>query len=352
MKHEVLAQKVAAPGGRIMLVSSCAFYLALSAYASATEADASESEPLLDEIVAGSEANFELIDHGRASYEEIVNLDGEHSHTQQFTIQFDYPVLRADMPDRIVIYKPDYVIRYFTRMGPQPEYPPREHRVVIVDPAIASPPPVHPRAQYPSPRLPHAGSILTGVRRDPNGTINTQHRVDGHIEVRYENRGAHIRAIFVVAPQFGYSLTRIEEFALKSSDSIPFRELMMSYRRIPSGAYIVEERHELHRLWHGDEYSHTTETLTRLVDFDPARPSPDVFRLESIGLPEGARIDDQINQRRYIFGVTAVTEDDIGVVEVTGPWRGRAPRRVLLIGTLVIGLVVLWFGVIRPRFPR
>ncbi len=140
MKHEVLAQKVAAPGGRIMLVSSCAFYLALSAYASATEADASESEPLLDEIVAGSEANFELIDHGRASYEEIVNLDGEHSHTQQFTIQFDYPVLRADMPDRIVIYKPDYVIRYFTRMGPQPEYPPREHRVVIVDPAIASPP--------------------------------------------------------------------------------------------------------------------------------------------------------------------------------------------------------------------
>ncbi len=351
MKHELVAREVAERCGRIMLVSACALYLAASACASATESDASESEPLLDEIVAGSEANFELIDHGRASYEEIVKLDGEHSYTELFTIQFDYPLLRADMPDRIVIYKPDYVIRYFTRIGPKPEYPPREHRAVILDPALSSQPSLHPRLQ-PSSRIPHAGSIIRSVRRDPNGTISTQRRVDEHIEVRYENPSAYIRAVFIVAPQLGYSFTRIEEFALKSSDSTPSSELTMSYRRIPSGAYIVEERHEVDRLWDGDEYSHTRERVTRLVDFDPARPSPDLFRLESIGLPEGARIDDQINQRRYIFGVTAVTEDDIGAVDVTGPWRGRAPRRVLLIGTLVIGLVVLWFGVIRQRFRR
>ncbi len=336
----------------ITLVSSCVLCLAGSAYADGFKPDASDSQRLLDEIVAGSDANFELIDHGRASYETIVYIDGQHSDTHLHAIHFDYPFLRADTANRVFIYKSDYVIDYRMPTGSISEYPAREHRAIIQDPTIASHPPFHPRVQNSPRATPHAGNIITAVRGETNGTISAQYRLPDRIEVRYENPSEYFRAMYLVAPQLGYSLTRIEEYALKRSDSTPYRELTMSYRRIPSGAYIVEHRHEIKRLSDGEKHSRTTEAVTRLVDFDPARPSPDVFRLESMGIPEGARIEDQINQRRYIFGVTAVTEEDIGVVEVTGPWRGTAPRRVLVIGTVVIGLVVLWFGVIRRRFRR
>ena len=198
----------------------------------------------------------------------------------------------------------------------------------------------------------HASSIITAARGSSMVALTAMRRTDDYIKVRFESPSLYFRAVFIVAPQLGYSLTRIEEYVLKKSDSEPSREVTMSYRRIPSGAYIVEQRHELDRLRLEKGYSHSTETVTRLVDFDPARPSPDVFRLESMGLPEGALIHDEINQRRYVFGVTAVTEEDIGVVEVTGPWRGTASRRLLVLGTVVIGLVVLWFGVIRRRFRR
>ncbi len=321
-----------------------------------SEPDASDSERLLDDIVAGSDANFELIDHGRASYEATVTSKdptGERTETRLYTIQFDYPLVRADMPDGVVIYKPDYVLHYLSDLGLPPESPTRPPGVVIQDPTIASHPPFHPRVQDGAGGRKHAGSIITAARGNPDGTLTAQRGAENvNIEVRYEHPSQQFRTRFVVAPQLGYSLTRIEQYALKLSESIPYRELTMSYRRLPSGAYLVQQRQETDRLWVGNEYSHTTETLTRLVDFDPARPSADIFRLESMGLPEGAHIDDQVHRRHYTFGSTAVTEDDIRAVGITGPGRGRTSRHVLVIGTLTIGMGVLWFGVIRRRFRR
>ncbi len=319
-----------------------------------SEPDGSDSERLLDEIVAGSQANLERIDHGRASYEVTVtskDSSGERTETRLYTIQFDYPLLRADMPDGVVIYKPDYVLHYLSDLPP--ESPTRSPGVVIQDPTIAPPPPFHPRVQDGAGGAKHAGSSITAARGDPDGALTAQRGAENvNIEVHYEHPSQQFRTKLVVAPQLGYSLTRIEQYALKLSESVPYRELSMSYRRLPGGAYVVQQRQETDRLWVGNEYSHSTETLTRLVDFDPARPSADVFRLESMGLPEGAHIDDQVHRRHYTFGSTAVTEDDIRAVGVTGPGRGVTSRRVLLIGTFTIGMGVLWFGVIRRRFRR
>ena len=323
------------------------------AYGQSTEP--SHSAQLLDEVVAGSEANLQLVEHGRATYKHTTgsaHQPAEHNQSSTYTVTFDYPFVRVDAPDHILVHTPELVIWYPTRMGHAPEYPAYEHRAVISDPATAKPLPFHPRIQHEH-HLPDVAILINSQRKNPKATLTAERDGDGSIVIRYESPDAHFRAIFVVGPSFGYSLTRVERYSLKASSTVPLVETTLSYLRIPNGGYIVDEREAIYRLRASvDGPYQILRSVTRLVDFDPARPSPDVFRLESIGLPEGARIDDQINQRRYIFGVTAVTEDDIGTVEVTGPWRGRAPRRVLLIGTLAIGLVVLWFGVIRRRFRR
>ncbi|MCA9202882.1 MAG: hypothetical protein KDA59_07545 [Planctomycetales bacterium] len=304
---------------------------------------------ILDAIVAGCEANAQLISHGRASYTWITTQsevgggsEANHGTTseQRFDVVFEYPLLRVASEDSVALYKPEYVIAYQKDLGPEIEYPAFEHRAVIRKRQFSPRPYFHPRVQW-SDVTPHIASSIPHWRNDSRASITATRVKDGSIILAVSIDSAAFRGEYVVLPESGYGLIELSEFATKVSDSQPYYHMKASYRRIPSGAYIIEERKDTDSIARGDAYYSTQRGTIRLVSFSDERPAPSEFQLESMGLPRGARIEDKIHDRQYIFGVSAVTEKDIPGFEVVPP-SGGARSAMVVVAMVFIVSVGLW----------
>jgi hypothetical protein len=95
----------------------------------------------------------------------------------------------------------------------------------------------------------------------------------------------------------GYSLVRAEEFALKSSSEQPVMLMTADYQKTSEGGWLLSDRDLTHWVNINGEMTKRTHTVMKLIEFDGDKPDPELFRLESLGLPEGGRVMDRINNK-------------------------------------------------------
>jgi hypothetical protein len=307
---------------------------------------ANASDLLLQEIVAGCDANAFLLQKGTATY--AVTREGYHPERAEpgetevrsfdYTVAFDYPLIRTDDPNEKIIFRPRNVISYRTNMGSAKSYPAYEHSAVITDRATSKSPTFHPRAQR-SEWFQSAASWIRIAADLPEGAIDASETGDGLIKLTVDLSNKSWLGRMSVDPSKGYSLVRLEEYALKLSSEQPSEVMTADYVSTANGAFILSERDKTSWLAINNELKKQSREVLKLVRLDDRGPDAAVFRLESLGLPKTAYIEDRINKKHYIFGVSAVTEADI-------PALGATPNRTPYKLWVMLALAVVAFGIV------
>jgi hypothetical protein len=321
----------------------------------------SANDALVSEVVAGQEANRELLQFGTAQYEitreEFYRRDaapksayaGPHKTSVEFRVVFDYPHIRTETNDERVVHRPDHAIVFRTKPGPQASYPAYEYSAIIEVPSAAPIPLFHPGIQHEIRGVSFIDRIRSARDKPHLGIQVTAKKADdGLIEINIDSPASFWRGEYWIDPDQGYQLVRGNQYALKSSSDQPVLTFQAGYQQVSGGAFILNERQQTDWINLNGDLLKRSHTDMRLTSFDDAKPDPTLFQLESLGLPVGARITDRINKKHYVYGVSAVTEADIPTFGVTGPDESNRPfplgmifvAAAMLLGGVAIGL---WF---------
>jgi hypothetical protein len=230
----------------------------------------------------------------------------------EYKVFYDYPFVRTEMPDEKIIFRTQHVIYFRTNLGPAESYPPREYAAVIKDPSMAAPPYFHPRAEREVHHTAFTKRIVTArMRPELNIRVEARKTEDRLIQVTIDSSKNFWRGKFWANPEKGYSLVRAEEYGLKTSSEQPAIFMTADYQKTSNGGFVLSSRALTHWISVNGALVQRSHTVMNLVDFNDDKPDPELFRLESLGLPEGGRVTDRINNKHYVYGVSAVTESDI-----------------------------------------
>ncbi len=243
-----------------------------------------ESRRLLDEIVAGSDANAALIQRGRAEY----SLTAKHFYpesgktSQHVSVGFDGQKSRWDIGRRKWLLDGDW----FALIQPG-------NRSVRINTeyseSLSSFP--HPRAQGCCELLTIA-DLIRAIRKHPSTELTAQR--DGElIEVVSNCEAKFHRSQWWVDPKRGYVVTRLKKWALKTPD-VPYLEINSEFTQAKNGAYVAQTRHKTSRVvpdHREPKQTLASETHVVLKSIDLSiRPEAELFTLEGIGITDGARI--------------------------------------------------------------
>lgn len=304
------------------------------------------SEALLDEIVAGSEANLALIQTGTAryattwtsySYSRDVHGD-ERTRTAQrqgpfrstLTVYFDYPRLRfewrgngavtgreADFIDEISISDGERLIQYAApnfRTDAAPEHAPdspalRRHRGatnpnahnVLIEKRSQRRPMMDPRQQMP---LSSVAREVAGWRDNPEASLTAVKEADGTI--RYDVEQGVYQASSWVSPEHGYCIVKSKSWRSNFGESNPTKEYEATARDAGNGAYVLEHRvlrNGIH-VRDDDRIRPHYEEEVQLLSIDLATPPDEsLFTIDGLDLPVGTQIQDRIEGRTYHYGM-------------------------------------------------
>ncbi len=301
------------------------------------------ADGLIDEVVAGCDANLSLIERGRASYSVSHSYpDGRKSLLSgPAALFFDGPRLRVDIADRRMIQDEDRLVVFIaTDLGTAGGRDARNYNVTVDVPTRRSELVwAHPRMQGLT-RLENIAQDIRAVRENREWNLGAE--AEGSlIKVTRESSGLKVE--YWVDPSQGYGVVRHAKWS-KRITNLPAVEVDSKYRRVGNGAYVVSDCKRVFREPNEGGYRTYEETRVVLMEIALAEhPDPTVFTIDGLGLPKGARIQDRINNREYVFGVSAVRDEDVGRPHVSGPQRtfGRFVIGVAALAAVVVALV-LW----------
>lgn len=346
---------------------------------------------ILDEIIAGCEANVALIDRGWARYDVTTTTADPSKLGQAARQKYERPLLKGTQPvridfdrtrcrwtiGRIRCYRDDKHDVYFDAQtleeGHEQKVPSHDavhYRASIhaVHTSPFSPTPYHPRY------LGHGidgrendktiADVLKGARKRLDvWSINVVPE-EKLLKVMLDSKASSYRAVFWVSPQQGYSPVRGERWSLKVSDTTPASEFKVEYKQIQGGVFVASRRLQINRrpIDH-QKYVESDRTEAVLTDIALGdQPKEDLFSLPGLGVPRGTIVRDKTTGKEYLYDVKNVTEGDINkkldlIAEGKDPDPEKRPpprqveptRRRTLIrlaiagGCLLVLLVLIWY---------
>lgn len=329
-----------------------AWTIGISSLASHTARAASQESGnlLLDEVIAGAESNLEKIAFGSARYrltgKRYNRRDGTWSDVESdIRVLFDGARYREDHGDQRVLFTGDaYVEFHAPYLGTPDEYEPFNYSVIVREPVFEKPLTAHPRMQ--GLLLPtNIAEEIRAMRTKGDWDFSCERDAGGIIIVA-SSATLRVEATYRVDPRQGYGVTNYQVRRLAEPPGVT-TQVESSYRLNSNGAHVVDGTRR--QLWAviGDKLIDRSDTQIALVDIDlQNRPPPHELRLEGLGLPIGARIQDRIHGREFLFGVDPVREEDIIKAVPGGAWEGWGIRRILVftgIGLLIAGIGYAFF---------
>jgi hypothetical protein len=279
------------------------------------------ADAVLDRIVAGSEANIAKIQSGHAVYSitRIQYLDGveQSPKTDELDVSFDYPRVRIDSKTRQLrkIYLKDGVISFdATNLPVVSRIGPRNLIATIKSLKEEEPIAIHPRMLGPAKWTSLAGEIRA-LESNPDCQVEGSEASDGGLLiVRTHSEKMKVRALYEVAPQFGYGVVRATEWLLRDGGEEPFFEMTARYRKADNGALVLDRRTTSTAFVRDGKLlpqGRQEVELKEMTLIEP--PSEKLLRLDGLGLPGGAMIQDRINGKEYLYDPKEAPERSGGV---------------------------------------
>lgn len=309
---------------------------------------AGETDAVLDEIIAGIEANQALLQHGEARYVRTTTRYFQPNprttpdydsvprgpYTSKQAVFFDYPRVRIDAEENgrvygdqsavikeTLIFDGERLIQY-APPRPRTDGSPisvRSHLVFIGptdDARLAQR--NHPRRQLSE--LPPPQETLRRMRRNKAATLTAKTQPDGLIAVTFEHKPTAYRQEYWFSPTEGYSLVRSRQWTLSLSETEPASSDEARTKQVTTGAYVISWHHGRSLIAIDGSYRPNLEMEDTLTDIDvEITPAENLFTLESLRLPVGAKIQDKIVGRDYKYQVPDVDEKKIVVRPASGP---------------------------------
>ncbi|MBI1312280.1 hypothetical protein GC176_13405 [bacterium] len=313
---------------------------------------------VLAEVCAGSDENLSRITHATLTYESEGKWKGpstppgleqikdpltrehireayqpETTSLARKTVFWDGLRLRVDRtlpPERkeyTIVGTEDAIVFLAPWLGTDKQYEPIEYVVRIRTREDVGIPDGHPLNQG----VPMDGrdqrlaiSDYLSIAQERNLDIDVS-REGQLIRLLVDDVERKSRREFVIDPDQGYNAVTYRHWSTKRSDVEPDGVIESEYAEGPPGAF-----HMVHQTnWSSAGVSPSTperivrESETRLVDSDfSAPPDPSVFSLDGLGIPVGARIEDQITGETYHYGVDAPAGGTLDGIE----WKASGPK--------------------------
>jgi hypothetical protein len=321
--------------------------------ASVDTARSEQPARLLDEVVAGCEGNVSLIRGGWAKYTVVSVRPVQEKDSKSppvpviVTVYFDGDITRCDFGDLRMIQDGQRLIEFdaqgLVAGGTKPDNP-RDYSIYV------KPDRLEPRSVLAHPRmqgLPFLGTIardIRAVRSDSAWNLDA-FREGRLIKVirSSDERNKYLKAEYWVDPAVGYGVVRLKKWSGKDSN-LPATEMESTYRKADNGAFVVERLKKTDRRYRAGRYEDFTEVDAILTEMSLSeKPDRQVFTIEGLAPPRGARIQDRINDREYLYGLSAVTDADIIAPESSGPRTGRqwiVWGSIGLLGALIAALAI------------
>jgi hypothetical protein len=334
---------------------------------------------LLDEIIAGAEANLQAIERGEAHYQVETTATGSKERSSiekamfpskySVVMRFDGSLCRWDF-QHFRCYRDDLVDVVFDtfQIDRNPAARGPASSVFIYDKGHGphSPYVYHPRylgnglecVTDPRYAPKSIAEILRSARQTPELTKVVVNREGALVRLVIDVPSQKAKDEYWVSPQEGYAVTQERKWATKNPDNKPYSEVSTGYRR--EGAAFVATRsvRTERRMDQGVQHDlYTIRTTLTMIRLDE-KPDAKVFTLDDLGLPKGARVQDRRSGTETLWGIKAVTEKDVHEA-MTQLLLGNEPQTAaqsrpflsyaLISGGLGIGLLILMLAIYWKR---
>lgn len=186
---------------------------------------AGEVDRLLDEVVAGSDANVALIADGTARYSVLITTFKPRKNTvkEATTVYFDGPLTRVDSGTKRVILDKNRVIEFDgANIGTIRQDQPHNYSAIIRAEKAVSRIWAHPRMQGLR-GVCSIGEVVRAYRRNPEFQLQAI-KEEAVIRITAYSKGQFAKNEYWVAADQGYGVTRLRQWALKGP-SQPYLEI-------------------------------------------------------------------------------------------------------------------------------
>lgn len=307
-------------------------------------------EELLSELVAGSEANVALMREGTVSYQVKSQTFSPKTRQNDYVLTFflDHDRVRMDGQTDRYILEPD---RNISLSLIDLARSPKHASAIIRTPEFAPPRVGDPRRNGLCSHFEGIGELIRKLQTGENTRI-TVTQEGALTKLAVVNEPMEYKAEYWVAPREGFGVVRYQEWAMRTPEA-PFSEVKSQFVKVSNGAYIVSSQEWVFRAVSRDgKFGLNKELRLQLQSETIGKPvSPKVFTLAGLGVVREARVQDRINGKEYLFGVSAVDENTLGRLPVSGPDRPHLlPIAFAVQAVIVIGLTAWWW--IRRRAHR
>lgn len=329
-------------------------------------ADEATSNRLVDEVIAGIEANMSLIQAGTASYliKAYPRSDPVNGHPWQFRLKafFDYPDLRFDYvksreidghsqveTNKREIISRGLLIEYDLPLGwgGDPARAPADAHTVIISPISRNPsaaaPWPHPRMQWKWYWLnpPSLAMRLRGLRSRSATPIDARREADGMIKVEFHDDNIAQREEFWLSPMQGYCVLRALVWSDRCAEPTGTQEATAT--EAGNGSFVLRHRLERNFIPQAGKLVQIrrNEVLLEKIDLSRA-PEKSTFEMSGLEPRVGARVLDEVKGHEYRYGVTSVKENAIVPGAAGGPMGLR--KWLGAFNTLVGAAVLYWLG--------
>ena len=314
-----------------------------------------ETGGLLDECVAGINANLTLIEHGEATYRLTGGSHGGNSQPWSLKVVFDYPRLRFEWRrDEVVDGQSVTVIDHSIldseqRIHYQPPLGglrlPNANIVMITPNLKDSYVLMDPRQQQHQTWVdpPSFAWQIAYMRKRAPDRLTAWRDEEGLIEISFQPSIEETRGIYWLSADQGYALVRAKQWSQTWGGKEPSNTYEAKFRQTSNGAFVVSYRHERDCVLEKGVLTPWRDEELWLESIDlEARPAETTFTVDGLDLPIGAPIHDQLNGREYRFGIDAVEERDIKVGQASGPMRLRSWLNIF--NAAAGGALLMWLG--------
>lgn len=266
---------------------------------------------LLDEIVAGCEANLNAIQSGHAKYEittaRFAKGQEQPKEVENYDVRFDFPRIRIDSEAGQMrrIFSVDQVISFdaknlahLSKLGPtnfSATIRSRDEEQATIS--------AHPRMLGPE-KIESIANEIRLLQSNPKWQLDAHNRKDGLIALRCRSKQLYAEVEYLIAPTLGYGVVSVKEWALSASPTKPYFVMSAQFRKIDPGVFVLEQRETVISILSDGKLEPYTSEEVRLKEITLTRDvDASAFTLDGLGLPAGARVMDKVHGRNYLFGL-------------------------------------------------
>ncbi len=193
-----------------------------------------------------------------------------------------------------------------------------------------------------------ADFIRSVRRRGAQDAVELSRTEEGLVVLKLMDTDVGMGWDMLVSPAEGYCVREYTDWSLRREKKIPVVEIVSQYRVLPNGGYICCE-YSIKRRGFGPEPGRVDlrEYTVKLTKASTDSPDEALFTFAGMGVPPGVRLQDRIRMREYVYGVSPVTEGELMLPPLAGPdatrhWRLVVPALAALV--LIVGGLIAWRG--------